>query len=759
MQPTVSREIISSIVRTEHSDPFLILGAHLLERKGKPVVVVRSFLPEVAATAVIDASSGERFPMEKLHEEGFFEAVIENRQTVFPYRLEARYQSGAVALFHDSYAFLPTLGDLDIYLFNSGNHHQVYDKLGAHTKVMDYFGIKIGGIAFAVWAPNARRVSVIGDFNHWDGRVHVMRLLGASGVWEIFVPGLPLGQNYKYEVMLRDGMRVEKADPYAFYAEVRPKTASKIYDHSGFPWNDSDWMAKRREKDWRREAVSIYECHLGSWMRNTFEGNRFLTYRELAPRLTEYVKSTGYTHVELLPITEHPLDISWGYQVTGFFAPTSRFGNPKEFKYFVDYLHQNGIGVILDWVPAHFPKDIHGLNRFDGTGLYEHEDPRLGEHKDWSTLIFNYGRHEVKNFLISSALFWLDHYHLDGLRVDAVASMLYLDYSRKPGEWIPNKYGGRENLEAIEFLKYLNSIATQLFPGIMLFAEESTSFPGVSRPCDQGGLGFQFKWNMGWMHDTLGFFKQDPIYRKFHGDLVTFPLMYAFSENFVSVLSHDEVVHGKGSLINKMPGDYWQKFANLRLLFSFMWTMPGKKLLFMGQDFGQFNEWNCNQSLDWHLTDFESHRGLNRLVAHLNHLYTTEKALHEKECEQLGFECIDFEDRDNSIVSWIRKSEEEREIMLFVANCTPVPRKGYRVGVPRPGYYQEVLNSDASAYYGSNVGNRGGCWSQDVPWQRRQFSLALELPPLGLVGFKAPVLPPDLPEPVPAPEASDRTGA
>ncbi|HNV69844.1 MAG TPA: 1,4-alpha-glucan branching enzyme, partial [Candidatus Ozemobacteraceae bacterium] len=523
MKPTVSAEAIQAIINTDYHDPFQVLGAHPIQVGGKPAVAVRAFLPDAIAAQVVDAQGSSRYTMQKLHDAGFFEAVIEERGEVFPYRLGAEYATGATAEFYDSYAFTPTLGDMDLYLFGEGNHHKIYEKLGAHLRVMKYFDHSVGGIGFAVWAPNAKRVSVIGDFNMWDGRRHVMRSLGSSGVWEIFVPGLQMGQNYKFEIKWKNGNLVEKIDPFGFYFEVRPKTAAKIYDINNYQWNDQGWINDRPRRNWHREAVSIYEVHLGSWMRVTEEGNRFLTYRELASRLVEYVKKMGYTHIELMPVSEHPLDISWGYQVTGYYAPTSRFGNPKDFMYFVDTMHQNGIGVILDWVPAHFPKDWHALAQFDGSALFEHLDPRLGEHKDWSTLIFNFGRNEVKNFLIANALFWIDKYHLDGLRVDAVASMLYLDYSRKHGEWIPNKYGGRENLEAIEFLKYLNSICYQKFPGVMMVAEESTAYPGVSKPCDQGGLGFGFKWNMGWMHDTLSYFQKEPIHRKFHHSNLTFP--------------------------------------------------------------------------------------------------------------------------------------------------------------------------------------------------------------------------------------------
>lgn len=736
MDQLIKPEAIESIIKTDYHDPFKILGMHETEFKKKPAVTVRAFLPDSEKVEIVDIANGETFPMNRLHDAGFFEGIISSRKKTFAYRLKSYYANGASAEFYDSYAFLPTIGETDQYLFNEGNHHKIYEKLGAHIKFFDYHEDKLGGISFGVWAPNAKRVSVVGDFNSWDGRRHVMRSLGNSGIWEIFVPGLQAGQNYKFEVKLNNGVLLEKSDPYAFYAEVRPKTASKIYDLSGYEWADTEWLNQRAEKDWKREPVSIFECHLGSFMRNLEEGNRFMTYRELAPIIADYVKKLGYTHVELMPVTEHPLDMSWGYQVTGYFAPTSRFGSPKDFMYFVDYLHQENIGIILDWVPAHFPKDAHGLAQFDGTALYEHADPRQGEHRDWATLIFNFGRNEVKNFLISSALFWFEKYHIDGIRVDAVASMLYLDYSRKADEWVPNQYGGRENLEAIEFLKYLNSICQEKHPGIMTIAEESTAFPGVSKPCSEGGLGFTFKWNMGWMNDTLSYFQKDPIYRKFHHNNLTFPLIYAFHENFVYVMSHDEVVHGKGNLINKMPGDFWQKFANLRLLFSMMWTMPGKKLLFMGSDFGQWNEWNSNQSLDWHLLEFDSHSGVQRLLSHLNHLYRSEPSLCLKDCDSSGFEWINFEDDDSSIISWVRKGDNADDLTIYVANFTPVPRFGYRLGVPREGFYKEILNSDSEMYFGSNIGNFGGRWSEPHHWQHRDNSIIIDVPPLSLVGFK-----------------------
>jgi 1,4-alpha-glucan branching enzyme len=594
----------------------------------------------------------------------------------------------------------------------------------------------VEGVHFAVWAPNAKRVSVVGDFNRWDGRRHPMRVLGGSGIWELFIPGLGEGNLYKYEIKGQFDQVFEKADPHGYAAELRPKTASVVWDIDKHHWEDQEWMERRAETDYLPEPVSIYEVHLGSWMRVPDEGDRFLTYRELAHRLVDYVREMGYTHIELLPVMEHPLDASWGYQVIGYFAPTSRFGTPDEFQYFVDYCHQNGIGVILDWVPAHFPRDAHGLARFDGTALYEHADPRLGEHRDWGTLIFNYGRNEVRNFLISSGLFWLDKYHVDGLRVDAVASMLYLDYSREPGEWVPNKYGGNENLEAIDFMKRFNELAHELYPGAVTIAEESTAFTGVSKPTYLGGLGFTFKWNMGWMHDTLSYIEKDPVYRKHHHNSLTFGLIYAFSENFVLVISHDEVVHGKRSLAGKMPGDEWQQMANLRAYLGFMFTHPGKKLLFMGAEIAQWSEWSEARSLDWHLLDWESHQKVQRYMADLNGFYRSEPALYEVDFNSEGFEWVDFRDWERSVIAFLRKAKDPSDHLLVVCNFTPVPREGYRVGVPEHCYYAEVLNSDSQVYWGSNTGNRGGFWSEPTPWQGQPCSLELTLPPLAVCIFK-----------------------
>ncbi len=623
--------------------------------------------------------------------------------------------------------------DYDIHLFGEGSHYRTYEKLGAH---LIQKGAK-QGTNFAVWAPNAERVAVVGEFNHWNENVHPMQMRGGSGIWELFIPDVKQGALYKYIIYSHhNGHRSEKADPYGFAAEIRPQTASKVWDLSNYKWQDREWMADRAGHHALKSPISIYEVHLSSWMRIPEEGNRWLTYRELAPKLTEYIKHMGFTHIELLPISEHPFDGSWGYQTVGYFAPTSRFGTPEEFMYFVDYLHQNGIGVLLDWVPAHFPRDAHGLGYFDGTHLYEHADPRQGEHRDWGTFIFNYGRSEVSNFLISNALFWLDKYHLDGLRVDAVASMLYLDYSREEGDWIPNQFGGRENLEAIAFLKRFNEKVYSDFPDVLTMAEESTSWPMVSKPTYLGGLGFGYKWDMGWMHDTLEYFTKDGVYRKFHQDKLTFRMLYAFSENFALPLSHDEVVHGKGSLINKMPGDYWQKFANLRSLLGYMFAQPGKKLLFMGIEFGQWREWKFDDSLDWHLLNEDPHRQLQRFVRDLNTLYRGEAALHRGDVESFGFEWVDCSDAENSVISLLRKDESAEEQILFVFNFTPVPRHDYRLGVNRGGLWREILNSDASIYGGSGVGNMGGVEAESAPSHDRPYSLNLTLPPLGVVAFK-----------------------
>ena len=686
-------------------------------------------MPERKKVTVINTVTSTEYEMPKIMEDGFYEVLIPDCSEVFTYKLKKVSENDTVEILNDPYSFLPTLTDYDLYLFNSGDHHRIYDKLGSHAFEVN----GVSGVQFAVWAPNARSVSVVGGFNNWDRRRHAMRVLGASGVWEIFIPGLKECELYKFQIRTKSGNVLEKADPYATEMEQRPKTASKINFLKQHEWKDEEWINSRSGSDHLGEPISIYEVHLGSWARVTEEQNRWLTYREIAVKLVAYVKERGYTHIELLPIMEHPFDASWGYQVTGYFAPTSRFGSPQDFMFFVDYCHQNNIGVILDWVPAHFPKDQFALAQFDGTHLYEHADPRKGEHQDWGTYIFNYGRKEVRNFLISNALFWIDKYHIDGLRIDAVASMLYLDYSRKKGEWIPNEYGGRENPDAIQFLKDTNRLVRQYYPGTLTIAEESTAYPGVTTDIQYGGLGFSLKWNMGWMHDMLKYFSNDPLFRTYHHNKLTFALLYAFSERFLLPLSHDEVVHGKSSLLHKMPGDDWQKFSNLRLLYGLMYGFPGKKLLFMGCEFAQRDEWNHEKSLDWHLTQFPPHAGMQKWISDLNRVYRQESALHQVDFHYSGFEWIDFHDKVSSVIAFIRKSNEEKEKIIVVCNFTPVPRQNYRVGVPDGGLYREILNSDSSYYEGSNIGNIGEIQAESISCHNRKFSLNLTLPPLAVV--------------------------
>lgn len=624
--------------------------------------------------------------------------------------------------------------DHDIYFFKEGNHFRLYNKLGSHLAEQD----GTSGASFAVWAPNAERVSVIGDFNDWDPSAHLLSARGDwSGIWEGFIPGIKEGTIYKYAVVSRyNGHKAEKADPFAFGSEVPPRTAS-VVTATDYEWTDHEWMRTRRERNSMNAPISIYEVHFGSWRRVPEEGDRPLTYREMAPLLAEHVKETGFTHVEFLPLMEHPFYGSWGYQTTGYFAPTSRYGSAGDLMYLIDYLHNNGIGVILDWVPSHFPTDGHGLSYFDGTHLFEHADTRQGFHPDWASSIFNYGRNEVRSFLISSAIYWLDRFHADGIRVDAVASMLYLDYSRKPGEWLPNEFGGRENIEAISFVKKLNEAIYQEFPDVQTFAEESTAWPMVSRPTYVGGLGFGAKWNMGWMHDTLKYFSKDPVYRKYYHNQLTFSIWYAFTENFLLPLSHDEVVHGKGSLIGKMTGDEWQKFANLRLMFGYMFGHPGKKLLFMGDEFGQIKEWNHDESIEWHCLLNHFHSGLQTWVSDLNRLYRAERSLYELDSNPEGFEWIDFHDSENSTISFIRKTRDSKEMMLVVCNLTPIYRPCYRIGVPRGGWWQEMLNSDGAEYSGSGKGNSGGIEAEAVASHKRDFSLNLTLPPLATMFFKS----------------------
>jgi 1,4-alpha-glucan branching enzyme len=728
---------IDSVVAGRNADPFSTLGPH---RTGEGWAI-RFFLPwaDQASVALRGVTVNKLtvpppvlMEAAKLRPEGFFEAVFPTQQADAPapssYKLLGRNHYGETFELFDTYAFPYLLTEFDLHLMGEGRHYDTYDKLGAHPATIE--GVR--GVHFAVWAPSARRVSVVGDFNRWDGRVHAMRARGSSGIWELFIPELTEGAIYKYEILGPTGNLLPlKADPYAFRSELRPNTGSIVDSLDHHKWKDNAWLARRAATNWHQSPVSIYEVHLGSWRRIPEQGDRWLSYRELGDQLIPYVKDLGYTHIELLPIMEHPFDGSWGYQTLGYFSATSRYGCPAEFMEFVDRCHQAGLGVILDWTPAHFPRDTFGLAQFDGTHLYEHSDPRQGAHPDWGTLVYNYGRNEVQNYLISNALFWLDKYHIDGLRVDAVASMLYLDYSRQPGQWIPNQYGGRENLDAIAFLKRLNEVAHGRFPGVLTIAEESTSWPAVSRPTYLGGLGFSFKWNMGWMNDTLKYFSADPIHRKYEHNKLTFSLLYAFTENFLLPFSHDEVVHGKNSLLHKMPGDMWQQFANLRLLYAYQYAHPGKKLLFMGQELAQRREWSEDRSLDWHLLDHESHKGVQRLVADLNKLYAACPSLHQVEFDWQGFEWINANDADNSVFSFLRRAKNSSETMVVVLNATPVVRKNYVIGVPHRGFYREVLNTDSAQYGGSNVGNLGGVQSLALPHLGRPFSLSLALPPLG----------------------------
>jgi len=730
------------IAHGEHSDPFAELGPHWTEGVGKKLLAIRVVHPNAAEVTVLWGKKAEAYRAVRIHPDGVFEAQIPasaagKSQTeavaAGAYRLQFRFSDGYVFETYDPYAFPPVLTEYDLYLSGEGTHYQKYEKLGAHVR--EVAGVR--GVHFGVWAPNARRVSVVGNFNIWDGRVHPMRHRGSSGIWEIFIPGMGEGELYKFEILSSAGKLVGlKTDPYGFAGEMRPNNASVVCTIDGYKWKDTAWMESRSLRDWLHSPMTIYELHAGSWRRKPEEENRWLTYRELADELLPYVKRMGFTHIELLPIMEHPLDASWGYQTVGYFAVTSRFGSPADFMYFVDRCHQQEIGVILDWTPAHFPRDGHGLGLFDGTHLYEHADPRRGAHPDWGTLVFNYGRNEVQNFLLSNALFWLDKYHLDGLRVDAVASMLYLDYSRKPGEWIPNAFGGRENLEAIAFLKHLNEVLHSRHPGALMIAEESTSWPAVSRPTYVGGLGFDLKWNMGWMNDTLRYFALDPLFRQHHHNELTFSMIYAFQENFVLPLSHDEVVHGKRTLLEKMPGDDWQKFANLRLLFGYMYAHPGKKLLFMGSEVAERNEFWEDSSVDWSLEESAPHRGVQRLMSDLNRLHATERPFFEVDFEWAGFEWIDANDAAASILSFIRRARNPEDYVVVVCNFTPVVRLDYRVGVPGPGFYREILNTDSVYYEGSDVGNAGGVRAEPIPWNDRPWSVKLKVPPLAAVYFK-----------------------
>lgn len=695
-------------------------------------MVVRALVSGAESCAVIDLADGEAKPMTRLAPQGLFEVFIPKRSEVFRYQLRVTHR-GEIRQFFDPYAFLPTLSDQDLFLFNEGNEHRIYEKLGAHLRTID----GVPGVSFAVWAPAAARVSLVGNFNSWDGRYHPMRPLGASGVWELFVPGLGEGELYKFEIRDQRGHIRLKTDPYGTYFEPPPNNAAIVFNPRKFTWNDAAWIERRRESAARLDRpMSVYEVHLASWKRKPEDADRPLTYRELAEQLAEYVTEMGFTHIEIMPIAEHPFPGSWGYQVTGFYAPTHRFGTPEDFAWFVDYLHQRNIGVILDWVPAHFPRDSFALAEFDGTHLYEHADPRQGAHMDWGTLIFNYGRNEVRCFLVANALAWMDRYHLDGLRVDAVASMLYLDYSRQEGQWIPNKYGGRENLEAIAFLRQVNDLVHQYYPGVAMLAEESTSFAGVSKPTKDGGLGFDYKWNMGWMNDTLRYFQKEPIHRKWHQNDLTFAMLYQYSENFVSVLSHDEVVHGKGSLLFKMGA--WhipEKAANLRSLYAHMWTWPGKKLLFMGSEFAQSREWNFDASLDWHLCQYTDHEGVRLLVRDLNRLYTSEPVLSQNDFNPQGFRWLSCQDADASVLAFLRADVFEQTLFAVVGHFSGATRS-YRIGVPRQGFWKEVLNTNSEFYGGTGLGNDGGRTTEDLPYDGFSQSIAVTLPPLSTTIFK-----------------------
>ncbi len=724
---TISIDIIEKIVNCELSTPHDYLGMHLSLYTDIKGVSVNVFRPDAEKISVINTKTKEKVEMELIHDAGLFSYLF-NVKKFFEYELEIQTKDGATFITRDPYSFWPTLSELDTYLFGQGTHYQIFDKLGAHLKVID----GVSGVSFAVWAPNAKRVSVIGSFNAWDGRIHPMRPIGSSGTWEIFIPNICEFDKYKFEIKTQEGHLIEKTDPYGNFQELRPSHSSLVVDLDKYKWQDEKWLKNRRKNKPLNSALSVYEVHLGSWKRVIEEdGNdRFMSYREYVDELIPYVKEMGYTHIELMPIEEHPFDGSWGYQVTGYFSPTSRFGSPDELMYFVDKCHQNNIGVILDWVPAHFPKDAHALARFDGTALYEHEDPRLGEHPDWGTLIFNYGRNEVKNFLIASAIFWLEKFHFDGIRVDAVASMLYLDYGKSDGNWVPNMYGGRENLDAVEFLRHMNSIILGKDDSILMIAEESTSWGGVSRTPEQGGLGFNLKWNMGWMNDFLRYIEEDPINRKYHHGMLTFSMVYAYTENFILPFSHDEVVHGKGSMINKMPGDMWQKFANLRLAYGFMYGHPGKKLLFQGCEFGQYAEWSESKSLDWHILENEQNKQLQNFVKDLNALYKEEPAFWYDDFLGSGFSWIECNDADSSLVSFYRKTEKSKDTLVFVCNFTPVPHTDHIIHVPNEGEYVEVLNSDDLKYGGSGLTNG------QVLKTGEHNSLKVVVPPLGVAILK-----------------------
>lgn len=727
---TLKIEEIRAISNGEHGDLFSVLGLHTVMVDKKEKLVLRSFRPDAKSIVVIP-ESGKEVELTRLSDEGLFEHVFSRRKNRFSYKLKITPYVGDTYVIEDAYRFGTLISDFDLQLWGEGNHHHAYKWMGSHTKTAD----GVNGTHFVVAAPSASRVSVIGSFNNWDGRTHGMRKYHDQGIWEIFIPHITEGDLYKYEIKSHTtDAPMKKADPYGRFSEMRPGTASKVWN-SSYEWKDQEWMESRQQIQDHNQPISIYEVHPGSWKRKVDEDPGFLSYRELGDDLVPYVKEMGFTHIELMPIAEHPYDPSWGYQITGYYAPTSRFGNPDDLRYFVDKCHQTGIGLIVDWVPAHFTKDEHGLRQFDGTALYEHEDPRQGEHRDWGTCIFNFGRSEVMNFLISNAIYWLEEFHIDGLRVDAVASMLYLDYSREEGEWIPNQYGGRENLEAIHFLRRFNEVTHQYYPGILNFAEESTSYQGVSQPTSSGGLGFDFKWNMGWMNDTLTYIEKDPIFRKYHQDQLSFSLIYAFSEQFVLPLSHDEVVHMKQSLLAKMPGDDWQKFANLRLLYTYMFGHPGKKLLFMGDEFAQWNEWTEAQSIDWHLLQWDTHKGIQNLVKDLNDTYKEEPAFYEVDSRWEGFEWIDMSDADNSLLSFIRRAKDPDNFLVFLLNFTPTTHQEYTFGVPKAGEYEVIFNSDSDYYGGSNAGPTA-VTAKEGNWHNQPAHIKVPVPPLGGVILK-----------------------
>jgi len=730
LKASVSQREIVRIINFEEHDPAAILGPHMIKIAGKTILSIRVFVPRASKAWVQLHDQEVRSEMIRIHPAGFFEAQFLDQKLSIPYSIVFTDNSGYSEEREDPYSYNPMLSDLDLYLMGEGTHVRSYEKLGSHLINRD--GIE--GVQFAVWAPNAGSVCVVGDFNHWKLGAHPMIVRGNSGIWELFIPRMGESEVYKFGIKSNTtGKTSLKTDPYAFQTELRPRTGAIVGRLDSYKWHNDEWMVRRGKGTPFDKPISIYEVHLGSWRKKGNNSSEFLNYRELADELVPYVKEIGFTHIELMPIMEHPLDDSWGYQVVNYYAPTSRHGRPQDLMYLIDKCHQNDIGVILDWVPAHFPKDDYGLADFDGTPLYNPADSRVGEHREWGTLVFNYSRNEVRAFLVSNALFWLDKYRVDGLRIDAVASMLYLDYARKNGEWIPNKYGGKENLEAIAFLRYLNETVHSLYPNVLVIAEESTAWTGVSRSTNTGGLGFDLKWNMGWMHDTLEYFSKDPIYRKHHQSELTFSMIYAFTENFVLVLSHDEVVYGKKSMLNKMPGDDWQKFANLRLCYGYMFAHPGKKLMFMGDEFGQWDEWNFRKSLDWDLLKQTTHRQLLEYVKQLNQLYSRHDALHKFDFSPEGFEWIDFSDWEQSVVIFLRKGKKSEDLLLVACNFTSVPRVNYRMGVPRKGLWKEVLNSDAKEYGGSGLRNLGGMEAASVPFHGRNYSISLTLPPLGIV--------------------------